>query len=840
MATLQSLTVDDTGHLTLPSGVAASRPTITTTVVTPFTTTTSTTWTCPANVTQVEVLVVAGGGGGGGIIAGGGGAGGVVYVPNYAVTPGTVYTVVVGAGGTGGVGWNNPGQRGIKGNNSQFDQLVAQGGSGGGAHGGASSTDTEVGGSTGGTSSGAETSIPITGQGHRGGRGDGSAGGGGGGAGGAGQNGQSTGVVSVSKAGDGGPGLLFSISGTPTYYAGGGGGGGRDGSVFTTSRGGVGGGTAGTNPTTKAADAAANTGGGGGGGGYSGSSASQMGGNGGSGIVIIRYSLNASNASPEAYLRYNSGAVAAEVFPAANSWKFAQKSDPIVTNGMLVHFDVENYSGSGTSWYDISGNGYVATMSNLTSANWVTYGGVRAWETTNVSNQNFTVASYPFPSTNGRTYEVWWNAKSYSLGHWQSWFDDGSTERVLFGTPSNGVQCYPDVNAAVGLQVGRWYHLAYTMSPGTVGLECKIYVDGRLVTTGTWNGNASAGLVTGTGTLYMFGDSGGECSSGYYAIARTYSRPLSEIEILQNYNAQAYRFNQGELTNSTDAVGLSPSNPAASGTALWDHGYRSSGWYWIARENSVSVRGSGANGSMLVYVDLQTIEPTTGKAGWMLVASWDLAAEWTKDSVSTSVPFGEKPRNAFSSNFGNFYINFMRVKVASGIDCAPDQSEADFYYYWNNVGGIQWKTVWAAGSGANTHYNSVSTAIARRALKQFTHAYNIKFGYQHPNQVWANLSDNGTSGATGTEGWADWYTGLTSAGTTLGVYSFGGTLDGSLAVVPSGNAAVQAGQDCNDNNAKYGYDDNIQTYWAGSYASESLGANTGTRGNHPPMWMWIK
>lgn len=43
-----------------------------------------------------------GGGGGGGWGAGGGGGGGLSYTNNLTVTPGTGYTVVVGAGGTGG------------------------------------------------------------------------------------------------------------------------------------------------------------------------------------------------------------------------------------------------------------------------------------------------------------------------------------------------------------------------------------------------------------------------------------------------------------------------------------------------------------------------------------------------------------------------------------------------------------------------------------------------------------------------------------------------------------------------------------------------------------------
>ena len=72
--------------------------------------TTSTTWTCPAGVTSVQVEAWSGGGGGSGcggnskVYAGGGGAGG-----NYAkqtavpVIPGHIYNVNIGAGGSGGL-----------------------------------------------------------------------------------------------------------------------------------------------------------------------------------------------------------------------------------------------------------------------------------------------------------------------------------------------------------------------------------------------------------------------------------------------------------------------------------------------------------------------------------------------------------------------------------------------------------------------------------------------------------------------------------------------------------------------------------------------------------------
>lgn len=99
--------------------------------------TASTAWTCPAYVTTVWARCWGGGGSGGGITAtptstlcGGGGAGGA-YAEKvaYPVTPGTVYTVTVGATKAGSTG------SGSAGNDTWFDNnttgILAKGGAGG-------------------------------------------------------------------------------------------------------------------------------------------------------------------------------------------------------------------------------------------------------------------------------------------------------------------------------------------------------------------------------------------------------------------------------------------------------------------------------------------------------------------------------------------------------------------------------------------------------------------------------------------------------------------------------------------------------------------------------------
>lgn len=280
-----------------------------------FTSTGASTWTCPSNTSEAEVLVVAGGGGGGGrYYGGGGGAGGIVHDTDYAVVSGTVYDITVGAGGGGG--WI--GTIGDTGSDSVFNvnaegsgiALTAKGGGGGaggagaggngGSGGGGTANDS---GSAGGTSNQA-TFSGATSYGNSGAAENGD-GGGGGGASAAGSQGTGSGGV----GGAGGAGQLFSnftaygttsgnvaSSGSDGGYFGGGGGGSGGGHPGGRGPAGVGGGGRGGayngGSHLEGDDGLANTGGGGGGTAYT---TYQTGKDGGSGVVLVRHRSESYN-----------------------------------------------------------------------------------------------------------------------------------------------------------------------------------------------------------------------------------------------------------------------------------------------------------------------------------------------------------------------------------------------------------------------------------------------------------------------------------------------------------------------------------------------------------------
>ena len=261
--------------------------------------TSSGTWTCPAGVYSARFLVVgAGGGGGGAVVAvgnwgcGGGGGGGAVKEIDLSVTPGTSYTITIGAKGAGGAG--------TAGGNGGFSEVLNGATSlikcYGGAGGSGIATSTVV-------NSTVTQTLAGGGGGARSGAND-RWGGGGGGA-----NpvvvGVSTNAGTVNTSGEGAPGRNFADTGANSaitstggmgyngYGAGGGGGGNYTGPLIVSAQGGSAlagnGATRTTAGVTNGTSAVANSGCGGGGSTAFNNVTSTTGGNGADGLVRVVY-----------------------------------------------------------------------------------------------------------------------------------------------------------------------------------------------------------------------------------------------------------------------------------------------------------------------------------------------------------------------------------------------------------------------------------------------------------------------------------------------------------------------------------------------------------------------
>lgn len=553
-----NVTFDATGSLTLPDGTGSQRPTLTATVE-QFTSTGADTWTCPAGVTSIELLVVGGGGSGGRGTTlagwdGGGGAGGVIHIRDYPVIPGTIYNLSVGAGGT------VPGSaaNGDSGDNSIFDTVIAYGGGGGGKYGTAGSDGASGGG--GGGDVYTFGGQGIVGQGNNGGSGQNlppETGGGGGGAGEPGADG------TVYGAGRGGDGLSINITGTSVYYGGGGGGGiGRNdlGGNTQVAKGGAGGGgnggasgyTGGAS-SVAATNGEANTGGGGGGGNPSG--------NGGSGVVILRYVVDSDGDDPRGQIRFNSRTKTFEKY-AQGTYK-PKLNEDVITSGLIFAVDPSLYDGNGTI-EDLTDPSYVGTVEQ--GAAFSTDGGG------SFDFADDTDARVAFPDNNKMkfstgdavTCQVWAKTADIDFAEYQAIFTiggDGNVSRDrMFQIRFRDVSIYegvPDVvyrnaandawqiqYAASGASENEWVNITAQGIYGSTSALWNIFVNGEKVRTVVETGDFQADPIDSTTPVFIgIGeDGGGETLQGKVSQILVYNRYLSPEEIKKNYNATYKRY----------------------------------------------------------------------------------------------------------------------------------------------------------------------------------------------------------------------------------------------------------------------------------------------------------
>lgn len=213
----------------------------------------------------------------------------------------------------------------------------------------------------------------------------------------------------------------------------------------------------------------------------------------------------------------------------------------LVTNGLVLFLDANNtnsYPGSGTSWYDLSGNGNTGTLTNgptFNSANGgsIVFDGIDDY--VNVANASSLNAS-------AQTISVWYNAttvpgrsativaKHDTVGSYNGYhmYTANGTEIKVGSTsyyagPGTGI-------------AGVWYHLtlAYTSNSS---MTCYI--------NGVSSGTTALGNLSISSNPLRIGrspDSFWSIFTGKISVVTVHNRQLSDTEILQNFNATRARY----------------------------------------------------------------------------------------------------------------------------------------------------------------------------------------------------------------------------------------------------------------------------------------------------------
>ena len=243
-----------------------------------------------------------------------------------------------------------------------------------------------------------------------------------------------------------------------------------------------------------------------------------------------------------------------------DAWKleiFINAPTKMVANGLLMRFDAKNsssYSGSGTTWTDVSGNGITATLTAANQYTTTTSGSTSPANDSinhgsmmfNGSNQQATINSaFNYDFTGGFS-ASWYGNWGNGAGAYERIFDIGNgpgragDNNILVGREGSGSVMFLEVygpsssygycrtpnNSTDGID-SNWNHWAVVLN----GTSCLIYKNGRIVTNFAYVGLPTSNVNHTNSWIGRSNWSGDAYFEGGIADIAFYNRPLQFAEI---------------------------------------------------------------------------------------------------------------------------------------------------------------------------------------------------------------------------------------------------------------------------------------------------------------------
>jgi hypothetical protein len=335
----------------------------------------------------------------------------------------------------------------------------------------------------------------------------------------------------------------------------------------------------------------------------------------------------------------------------------------LVMDGLAFGIDavnIKSYSGTGLSWYDISGFGVTGTLNNGTSF-YTTNGGVMGFDGTN----DYVNTGYINLAQDSST--------SFT---WNSWiWNQSSSTNVIIGNRANlphftkltpsAFEFYGSPGISYTMPRYSWKNICIVKNASTF----TYFVDGVSVA-------SSTGATTKNATpVYLGGDPGiGEYFNGYIANVFIYNRNLSSDEVMQNYHAHKSRFIYSENIVSS---GLTLNFDFGSGAS-----YPKTGSYVsdVSGNNNFGTLNNGP------------IFSGTGTSSYLIFDGVD-------DNVSVSHSSGTAPGNNIT-----FGVMFQSSSVSGTIVVAGKQAAAGGAASYAIV--IQNNRLYSRISNGTTEYNA--------------------------------------------------------------------------------------------------------------------------------------
>lgn len=205
----------------------------------------------------------------------------------------------------------------------------------------------------------------------------------------------------------------------------------------------------------------------------------------------------------------------------------------IVQSGLILNYDAgasSSYPGSGSTWTDLSGNGFNGSLVGSPTYSSVN-GGILVFNGgnyVNVTSNLGTLSGYTFCHWSRRDVENKMPIGARAVAQFYQ-FGDNSWYYTHSGT---GEYYYPK---AISIPAGTWGYYSITYDGSFVRIYRNAYFEGSQATTGT--ANWTSGVYIGATTL-----GGGFNYQGAFSSFQMYNRALSASEITQNYNVMRGRF----------------------------------------------------------------------------------------------------------------------------------------------------------------------------------------------------------------------------------------------------------------------------------------------------------
>ena len=208
--------------------------------------------------------------------------------------------------------------------------------------------------------------------------------------------------------------------------------------------------------------------------------------------------------------------------------------------------NIKSYPGSGTTWTDLTGRGGTGNLTNMDGSDYsngyLSFGGTNEYVETSFGDNVI---------SNGFTFTFWFYGTKDTVHFIASFFVSGDTSTVFrierFNSTSNTIEFGHSSNGGV---ISAANELISSNFPNNVWTCCTLKYDGDykyIYKNGILDSTSASGQVMThySGAKLRIGarqDGALLPFSGYMSHISMYNRPLSDSEILQNFNALRGRY----------------------------------------------------------------------------------------------------------------------------------------------------------------------------------------------------------------------------------------------------------------------------------------------------------